>query len=183
MARQIIHGQLQYEAGTQSTDGVIKSQLDSGIATAEARSNHTGTQLIATISDATSYIDGRIQLVVGAAPAALDTLVELANALNNDPAFAATLTTALGVVNSRLSALEAGSTAGSFKVTIGDNTASTFTVTHNLGTLDVGVEVYRLSDGQTTFPVVNRTSTNAATVNFGATVPATNSYRVLVSKR
>ncbi|TDO21892.1 hypothetical protein [Pedobacter duraquae] len=36
-----------------------------------------------------------IQAIIGAAPGALDTLVELANALGNDPNFAATITTAL----------------------------------------------------------------------------------------
>ncbi|WP_242960824.1 pyocin knob domain-containing protein [Clostridium peptidivorans] len=39
--------------------------------------------------------DQRIQMVVNAAPAALDTLKELADALNNDPNFAATITTQL----------------------------------------------------------------------------------------
>lgn len=42
-----------------------------------------------------AQIDARIQAVVGAAPGALDTLVELAAALNNDPDFAASMTTAL----------------------------------------------------------------------------------------
>jgi|GEM_PF-1090485 len=39
--------------------------------------------------------DERIQLVIGAAPEALDTLQELAQALDNDPDFAATMTTQL----------------------------------------------------------------------------------------
>ncbi|MFU0784318.1 hypothetical protein [Clostridium sp.] len=39
--------------------------------------------------------DQRIQMVVDAAPAALDTLKEIADALNNDPDFAATITTQL----------------------------------------------------------------------------------------
>lgn len=41
-------------------------------------------------------VDARVQTVVGAAPAALDTLVEFAAALGSDPNFAATITTALG---------------------------------------------------------------------------------------
>jgi predicted component of type VI protein secretion system len=40
-------------------------------------------------------IEARIQSLIGSAPEALDTLVELANALNNDPDFASTVTTAL----------------------------------------------------------------------------------------
>ena len=45
----------------------------------------------ATASD----IDTRINALIGAAPTALDTLVEIADALNNDPDFAATMTTQL----------------------------------------------------------------------------------------
>lgn len=41
-------------------------------------------------------VDSRIQAVVAAAPAALDTLDELAAALGDDPNFGATVTTALG---------------------------------------------------------------------------------------
>ena len=41
-------------------------------------------------------VDARVQLVVDTAPAALDTLNELAAALGDDPNFAGTITTALG---------------------------------------------------------------------------------------
>lgn len=40
-------------------------------------------------------VEQRIQAIVGSAPDALDTLVELAEALNNDPDFASTVTTQL----------------------------------------------------------------------------------------
>lgn len=40
-------------------------------------------------------VDTRVQEIVGAAPAALDTLNELANALGDDPNFAATVTSSL----------------------------------------------------------------------------------------
>lgn len=42
-----------------------------------------------------AHIDSRITALVGAAPEALDTLKEIADALNNDPDFAATITTQL----------------------------------------------------------------------------------------
>lgn len=51
-----------------------------------------------TTSDVTglqSYVDGRVQLIVDAAPAALDTLNELAAAIGDDANFAGTVTTAL----------------------------------------------------------------------------------------
>lgn len=41
-------------------------------------------------------VDARVQLVVGSAPAALDTLNEIAAALGDDANFAATISTALG---------------------------------------------------------------------------------------
>lgn len=52
----------------------------------------------AAIEDAASietYVDGRVQLIVDAAPAALDTLNELAASLGDDADFAGTMTTAL----------------------------------------------------------------------------------------
>lgn len=48
----------------------------------------------------TSDIDSRIQALIGSAPSALDTLKEIASALNNDANFAATITNQLsGKVN------------------------------------------------------------------------------------
>ena len=43
-----------------------------------------------------TYVDGKIQNLVGSSPAALDTLNELAAAINNDAGFAGTVTAALG---------------------------------------------------------------------------------------
>jgi hypothetical protein len=180
MATHTFHGKVAHEAGTASTDGVIKSQLDTGVADAKARANHTGTQLAATISDFSTAVDARISTVIDGAPTALDTLNELAAALGDDPNFAATVTGALGDIDTRLDTLEGSSAAASFKQTVGDATASTFTITHNLGSTDVMVEVVRLSDGQTVFPVCARPSINTVSVDFGATVPANNSHRILV---
>lgn len=60
-----------------------------------ARANHTGTQTSTTISDFAAAVDARISTVVGGAPAALDTLNELAAAIGNDANFASTVTTGL----------------------------------------------------------------------------------------
>jgi hypothetical protein len=56
-------------------------------------SAHTHTA--SNITDIQTYVDGRISLVVDGAPAALDTLNELAAALGDDANFAGTVTTAL----------------------------------------------------------------------------------------
>lgn len=180
MADHEFFGTVSAQAATASDHLVQKAQLDSAAANAVARANHTGTQLAATISDFTSAVDTRVQLIVDAAPTALDTLNELAAALGDDPNFAATMATSLGDLDTRIDDLEAASGGGVFKANVGDAVLSSFTVTHTLGTLDVTVEVVRISDGQTVFPVVKRTSVNAVSVDFGSDVPTSNQYRVLI---
>lgn len=67
-----------------------------------------------------------------------------------------------------------------FAATYGDAAATSFTVTHNLGTLDVHVLVYGPSTGYTVSSVT-LTSINVVTVVF-ATAPPLNSVRVVVTK-
>lgn len=63
---------------------------------------------------------------------------------------------------------------------IGDGSATTFTVTHNLNTRDVIVRLFPNSGQYDDVEVdVQRTSVNAVTLVF-ATAPATNTYRVVV---
>lgn len=182
MARQTFHSQVAIEAGTASTDAVTKSQLDTAEAAAKARANHTGTQASTTISDFTTAVDARIATVIDAAPTALDTLNELAAALGDDPNFSATVTTSLDALDTRIDSLEASTGAGGYTQLVGDAVASTFTVTHNLGTTSVIVQIFAVSNGQTVFPVVTRPSTNTVALDFGTTVPASNAMRVLVYK-
>lgn len=54
------------------------------------------THLSSAITDFITAVDARVQLIVDAAPSALDTLNEIAAALNDDPDFAATMTTLIG---------------------------------------------------------------------------------------
>lgn len=180
MARHQFHGQIAAQAGSQSTDVVIKSQLDTGVAEAKDRAQHTGTQTVSTISDFTTAVNALIANVIDSAPEALNTLNELAAALGDDPNFAGTVTSELGDLDTRVEALEGASSVGGYKTTIGDGIATDYDVTHSLGTLDVMVEVVLISSGQTVYPVVTRTSTSAVNVDFGSTVPASNTYRVMV---
>ncbi|MEM1225964.1 MAG: hypothetical protein AAGJ40_09705 [Planctomycetota bacterium] len=71
--------------------------------------------------------------------------------------------------------------AGSFAETIGDGVATSYTVTHNLATLDVLVQVVEVATGEAVSTSVLRTAANTVVVDFGVAV-ASNSYRVLVSK-
>ena len=57
--------------------------------------------------------------------------------------------------------------------------ATSIAVTHNLGTLDVQVQVYELSTGDTVECDVTRNSTNQVTLGF-ASAPTANSLRVVV---
>lgn len=71
---------------------------------------------------------------------------------------------------------------GGFAQNIGDGVASSFVVTHNLGTRDVSVTTYQnASTWIETLVQVEHTSTNTVTVVFGSP-PASNAWRVLVKK-
>lgn len=62
---------------------------------------------------------------------------------------------------------------------IGNGAATVFTVTHNLNTLDVSVQVFDNATTETIECDVTRNSTSQVTIGF-AVAPANNAYRVLV---
>lgn len=67
-----------------------------------------------------------------------------------------------------------------FSQDLGDGSATQYTVTHNLGTRDVHVEVYRnASPWDSVGCDVERSSTNAVIVRF-ASAPTSNQFRVVV---
>lgn len=65
------------------------------------------------------------------------------------------------------------------RTTIGDNSATTITVTHSLGQASVAVTLYETSTGSTVFCDVTNRLTNAVDLVF-ATAPTTNQYTVVV---
>lgn len=66
-----------------------------------------------------------------------------------------------------------------FAVTIGDGSATTFTVTHSLNSLDVTIAVYRATGGADVIVDTARTGVNTVQVTFAA-APASSAYRVVV---
>lgn len=64
-------------------------------------------------------------------------------------------------------------------VNIGNNAATSFAIDHNLGTLDVLVQVYDNSTYDTVEADVVRTNTNRVTVSF-ASAPSNDAYRVVI---
>lgn len=157
------------------------------------RANHTGTQLAATISDFDTAavaavnagtidadtlggsIAAQLQTtitsaIIDSAPATLDTLNELAAALGDDANFAATTSTALAA------------RVQSYATAVGDGAATTYTVTHNLGSRDVTVQIYDAATYEQVWATVTRATVNTVTVTF-AEAPTAGAYRVVVQGR
>jgi hypothetical protein len=63
---------------------------------------------------------------------------------------------------------------------IGNGAATTFTVTHSLGTNDVAVEIYDATTMATVYANVTRASTNTVTIDGFTIAPGTNALRVVV---
>lgn len=177
MGTQTFHSKVAAEQGTAAGELVTKSQLDSGVAAASALPSTT-----ASLTDFTTAVNAlvtaAITALINSSPSNLDTLKELADALGDDPNFATTITGLITTVGGRVTALE----GAGFTQLVGDGAASTFNVDHNLGTTQVFVEVFKVSTGQTCYPLPQRTTNNRVVLDFGATVPAANEYRVLVRK-
>jgi hypothetical protein len=68
-----------------------------------------------------------------------------------------------------------------YATSIGDGSATSYAVTHNLGSQDVIVQLYDASSLDTVFADVVRTSTSVVTIDFSA-APTANDIRVLVTK-
>ena len=69
----------------------------------------------------------------------------------------------------------------SFKTSIGDGTATSYTVTHSLNSFDVIVQLYDLSSYDTVYADIVRTSADIVTVSF-TTAPTSNDIRVLIQE-
>ena len=70
---------------------------------------------------------------------------------------------------------------GGYATNVGNAAATSFTVTHNLGTRDVTTMIYDNTTYEEVITDIAMTTTNTATVTF-ATAPASAAYRVVIKK-
>ncbi len=168
------------------------------IATTQTAGNNT------TAVATTAFVSTAVANLVDTAPGTLDTLNELAAAINDDASFASTVTSSLGLkaplasptftgtvtvptpVNNTDAATKTyvdtavGSGLDKVSASVGDGTATSYTVTHNLNTRDVVVQVLRVvSPYDVVIADISAATANTVTVTF-ATAPTTNQYRVVV---
>ena len=89
---------IQYSSENDAIVSTLKERIGT-VETVKATKTYVDTELAKKADKSSTYTktetDQRIQNVIGAAPAALDTLQEIGKALNNDPDFAATMTAQL----------------------------------------------------------------------------------------
>jgi hypothetical protein len=177
-----LHGKVAFEPGTAAGEGVTKQQLDTALANALNRANHNGSQTSATISDFNTAVTAVVTalLELGDAPAALNTLNEIAAALQDNPAAITDILAAQTALDGRIDTLEANSGSGPQQFTLAAGTSSV--VTHGLARR-VQVTVVEVATGQVVFPVVtgNNDASNTVTIDFGTTSIAANSHVVLIA--
>ena len=68
-----------------------------------------------------------------------------------------------------------------YAANVGNNSATSFALSHGLSSLDVEVEIVEIATGETVYADVVRTSSSVVTVSF-STAPTTNQYRVIIMK-
>jgi len=71
--------------------------------------------------------------------------------------------------------------AGNFSVSFGDGVNTAYDITHGLNSLNVQVELYENSTGDTVYADIRRTSVNVVRVTLGS-VATSNQYRIVIKK-
>ena len=149
---------LESESTTSALSAKQGKTLDGKIATAQSNAEST----------AKDYVDNKIEALIGSAPTALDTLVELAAALGDDENFSETVLTALGNKTEK------------YTTNIGDNVKTTFEITHNMNSRAITVQVFQNgSPWAMILCDVELTTVDKVTLKF-ATAPSTNEFSVVI---
>ena len=114
-----------------------------------------------------TYVDDSIDALKGVIPAEFDTFIELLTEIQTNG-------TAIGTINTALAAR-----TQKYSEDIGDGAATTITVSHNLGTLDVVFSMRPVSGGAAVIAEWEPVSNSAIEVRFN-TAPTTGQFRVVV---
>jgi hypothetical protein len=165
------------KAATAKAEAIQAAAQDatSKAATAKAEAIQAAAQDATTKADtaltsAKTYADGKITALIGAAPATLDTLNELAAALGNDASFATTVTNTLGTKTNKFAANITGAgteVSGSFE----------YEVAHNLNKADIIAQAFEGNDQVDVF--IRKVNDNTLKVITGAALGST-TLRVVV---
>jgi len=163
-------------AATRALDASIFAELEQAVTTVEegtsASTTYRQDQVNGTIGSSTiSWVTFGTS-----APAASETtagIAELATQAETD-----TGTDDLRIVTPLKLATWSGRIK-KYSVSIGDGSATSYTVTHNLASRDVHVTIYNASTYDEVITDVTHATTNTLTIVF-ATAPASNAYRVVV---
>lgn len=114
-----------------------------------------------------AYVDGKITDLIGGAPDLLNTLDELAQAINDDANFNTTIVASIAEKTKSVSA------------DVGNGTDTSIAVTHSLGTRDIVVSVMEVSTNAMVIADWVANTTNQITLTFN-TAPTTAQYRVTI---
>lgn len=86
-----------------------------------------------------------------------------------------------GITQDKLDATLEGKIVNGYAETVGDGSATTFTITHNLNSKDIMVNIYKVDTGECVTCNVARTTVNAISVG-AFPAPSSNNLRVLIQK-
>jgi hypothetical protein len=159
------------DLATNSVAGIAKFPTGNGFATMTAGTSTAGVVKLSAGAEVTS---------LGSSANSLTITTDAFGKITTAAEQAISITTS--AITNFDAAVETVIESYSTTIAFGDTSASTFVLTHSLGTRDVMVQVYEVSTDDTVECSVSRTSTNTITVNTGSYVPGTAAMEALITK-
>jgi hypothetical protein len=159
------------DLATNSVAGIAKFPTGNGFATMTAGTSTAGVVKLSAGAEVTS---------LGSSANSLTITTDAFGKITTAAEQAISITTS--AITNFDAAVETVIESYSTTIAFGDTSASTFVLTHSLGTRDVMVQVYEVSTDDTVECSVSRTSTNTITVNTGSYVPGTADMEALITK-